>query len=123
MKNSNKLFKIDQSIITNRTILTNLSNLDQEINNKSSILSNSSLEEDNLLEMDEFQSKNKNNNNIKRKNKNDIFNDKIDNERIVMTKKTLLLNNLSLLQFQKIFFQNKNLIIISIINNYNFNLK
>ena len=48
MKNSNKLFKIDQSIITNRTILTNLSNLDQEIKIKSSSLSNSSLDKDYL---------------------------------------------------------------------------
>ncbi len=91
MKNLNVVFKIEQSIITNRTILTNLSNLDQEINNKSSILSNSSLEEDNLLEKDEFQSKNKNNNNIKRKNTNDTFNDKIDNERNCNDKKNLVI--------------------------------
>ena len=90
MKNLNVVLKIDQSIMTNRTILTNLSNLDQELNIKSSTLSNSSLE-DNLLEMDEFQSKNKNNNNIKRKNTNDTFNDKIDNERNCNDKKNLVI--------------------------------
>ena len=105
MKNLNVVLKIDQSIMTNRTILTNLSNLDQELNIKSSTLSNSSLDEDELLQMNEFQSRNQNNNS-KRQNTIDTFNDKIDTERNYNEKKNLIIKQFIPFAIPKNLFTN-----------------
>ena len=105
MKNLNVVLKIDQSIMTNRTILTNLSNLDQELNIKSSTLSNSSLDEDELLEMNEFHSRNQNNNS-KRQNTIDTFNDKIDTERNYNEKTNLIIKQFIPFAIPKNLFTN-----------------
>ena len=102
MKNLNVVFKIEQSNMTNRTIL---SNLDQEINIKSSTLSNSSLDEDELLEMNEFHSRNQNNNS-KRQNTIDTFNDKIDTERNYNEKKNLIIKQFIPFAIPKNLFTN-----------------
>ena len=106
MKNLNVVLKIDQSIMTNRTILTNLSNLDQEIKIKSSSLSNSSLDKDDLLEMNEFQSRNKMNN-IKNQNTIDTFKEKIDSEMNFNDKKNLIIKQFIPFAIPKSIFSKK----------------